>query len=106
MSLTFKAHCNKCIIPLNRGHGRVCSCSCFLCEECAKLLEGGGNCPSCNKPGVGVLDLSSDIVPNEVTTSLSDATARLEIFIRSCNSKLGTTRSSCWSPHNNFGAEV
>ena len=27
-----------------------------------------------------VLDLSSDIVPNEVTTSLSDATARLESF--------------------------
>lgn len=80
MSLVFKAHCNNCITPLQRGYGHVCSCSCFLCEECAKQLDGGGNCPSCDKPGVKVLDLSSNLVPSEVTTSLSDATARLESF--------------------------
>ena len=79
MSLAFTAHCNKCITPLQRGHGHVCSCSCFLCEECAKQVDRG-SCPACDKQGVKVLDLGSDIVPSEVTTSLSDATARLESF--------------------------
>ena len=71
MSLTFKAHCNKCITTLNRGHGHACAVATAM--RGAKQLEGGGNCPSCDKPGVRVLDLSCVIVPNEVTISLSDA---------------------------------
>ena len=43
----------------------------------SRSIEG---LPGLRQAGVKVLDLGSDIVPSEVTTSLSDATARLESF--------------------------
>lgn len=83
MSLAFSPFCNRCVAPLPQQSGFVCSCSCFLCDDCSSLLTDKTNnpegaCPGCGKLGVKTIDLSSGGVPSEVGTSLSDATPKLE----------------------------
>jgi hypothetical protein len=83
MSLVFSPVCNRCIVPIPPNSGRVCSCSCFLCDDCSKLLvdkvrNDQGACPACFKKGVISIIVGGDSVPSEVSTSLSDATSRLE----------------------------
>lgn len=83
MSLAFSPFCNRCVAPLQPQKGRVCSCSCFLCDDCSSLLldkasNPEGACPGCGKAGVNTIDLSSSGVPLEVGKSLSDATPKLE----------------------------
>ena len=105
MSLSFGPVCNRCVTPLQSKSGRVCSCSCFLCDNCSSILvdkvnNPEGACPGCGKKGVNTIDLNSGAVPLEVSASLSDATSKLESLYEILQFQIKHYRKALDSAHN------
>ncbi len=82
MSISFQAHCSCCYQPLTHNNGSVCSCSCFMCDECQNIFTDvmknpDRRCLSCQKTNVRALSIGPNM-PGEVQTCLSDATQKVE----------------------------
>ena len=78
--MSFLPFCGKCITPLAKGTGLVCSCSCFICGECEVLLQQSESreCPGCGKLNVKSKRMGSDL-GTEINANLRDMSEQMEL---------------------------
>jgi len=82
MSIAFQCYCSACFHSLAANSGYVCSCSCFMCDECYEVFETSRvnneiRCLACKKSNIRAVPINAKM-PQEVKSCLADVSQKID----------------------------